>query len=66
MSIRKFILDRRVVTAVLGVVPVALTARRRPLGLRVGVAWLAWAGALVLAVRTVQEESDARRRVSRG
>ncbi len=65
VSIRKFLLDRRVLSAALGIVPVALTTRRRPLGMRVGVAWLAWAGAFALAVRTVKEESDSRRRVSR-
>lgn len=61
MTVRKYLFSPRVVTGVLGVVPVALATRKRPLGLRVGVAWIAWAGGLALAIATVRQESARRR-----
>lgn len=60
-SLRKYVFNPTVVSAVLGIVPVLRATRKRPSGVRVAVIWLAWAAGVVLAVATTKEDSTARR-----
>ncbi|WP_298229674.1 hypothetical protein [Gryllotalpicola sp.] len=61
MTIRKYLLAPRVYGSLLGIVQVLRVTRRRPIGIRIGVVWLAWAAAVVLAVLTVNDASAAKR-----